>query len=181
MQSNKSSKTEKIVIGIVVLVILGGIGYWVYSSILMVGLLPEMGTAYPVEGRDHVSDGTVVAYKTNPPASGSHYAVPADWGVYETVIPDERLVHNLEHGGIWISYRPSIPAAAKERLTALSKGYKSKVIMVPREKNDTDIALVSWGRVYKIAVSSDGTFDEKAIKNYIKKYKNTGPELVPDM
>ena len=181
MQSNKSSKTEKIIVGTIVVLILVGAGYWLYNSILLVGLLPEMGIAYPVEGRDHVSDGTVVDYKTNPPTSGSHYAEPADWGVYGEAIPDERLVHNLEHGGIWISYRPSISDAAKDRLTALAKSYKSKVIMVPREKNDTDIALVSWGRIYKMGIASDGSFDEKAIKNYIKKYKDTGPEILPDM
>ncbi len=161
--------------------ILGGAGYWLYHSIFLVGLLPEMGTAYPIEGRDHVSDETVIAYKTNPPQSGSHYAKPADWGVYEEAIPDERLVHNLEHGGIWIAYRPSISTAAKDRLTALAKSYKSKVIMAPRKKNDTDIALVSWGRIYKMEIAPDGSFDEKAIKNYIIKYKNTGPELLPDM
>ena len=53
------------------------------------------------EGRVHVPSGTPVAYKHNPPASGSHWPDPYPWGVsLNTVAPRERWVHNLEHGGV---------------------------------------------------------------------------------
>ena len=54
-------------------------------------------------------------------------------------------------------------------------------IMTPRSKNDSAVALVSWGRIYKPALSADGSFDENAIKTFMLKYRNTGPEkLVPE-
>src|SRR3989344_5078 len=44
------------------------------------------------------------AYNSNPPTSGPHYEQPSRWGVSQAELPDEQLIHNLEHGGIWISY-----------------------------------------------------------------------------
>ena len=146
-----------------------------YRAVYNIAKIPEMGQIYPIEGATHVPNGTKVEYHTNPPSSGSHYNAPAPWGVYDKPIADETLAHNLEHGGVWISYKPVISDAAREKLRALVKSYGSKVILTPREANDTDIALVSWGRIYKM-----NDFDEKAIKDYITKYKNTGPEIVPD-
>lgn len=127
-----------------------------------------------------MADGTKVDYHTNPPSSGAHYASPARWGVYDNALSDGNLVHNLEHGGVWISYKSSIPAPAKEKLVNLAKNYRSKVVLSPRDANDKDIAMVSWGRVYKFDLNADGGFDENAVRNYITKYKNTGPEIVPD-
>ncbi|KKT27886.1 MAG: hypothetical protein UW81_C0041G0003 [Candidatus Giovannonibacteria bacterium GW2011_GWC2_44_9] len=162
------------------ILIIGGAGYFGYRALSGTVKIPEMGEIYPIEGRDHVPDGTKVEYHTNPPSSGSHYAKEAEWGVYDKALSDGQLVHNLEHGGVWISYKPSIPTIATEKLISLAKSYRNKVILTPREANDKDIAVVSWGRIYKFDLAVDGSFDENAIKNYIKKYKNTGPEIVPD-
>ena len=163
-----------------VVLITGGAGYFGYRALSGVAQVSEMGEIYPIEGRDHVSDGTKVEYRTNPPSSGSHYAKAAEWGVYDKPISDGQLIHNLEHGGVWISYKPSMPATPKEKLISLAKSYRSKDILTPREANDKDIAVVSWGRIYKFDLAVDGSFDENAVRSYIEKYKNTGPEIVPD-
>lgn len=55
-------------------------------------------------GRDHVPDGTLVAYNSNPPTSGPHYDEWARAGVYENPVSDGHLVHSLEHGYIILSY-----------------------------------------------------------------------------
>src|SRR3989338_5338229 len=86
-------------------VIVGGLTY------LFVGSAQKTeenrpGEPFPIQGRDHIAVGAQhEPYRSNPPTSGSHYAQPADWGVYEQELPDEQLIHNLEHGGIWISYK----------------------------------------------------------------------------
>lgn len=150
-------------------------GYFGYRFLAKTSQIPDIGEVFPNEGATHVPDGIKVEYRTNPPSSGSHYGKAAEWGVYDKELQDEQLVHNLEHGGVWISYKPSISQDEIKKLEDLVKSYRSKVILTPREKNDSPIALVSWGRVYKIDL-----FDENMINNYIKKYKNTGPEIVPD-
>ena len=91
--------------------------------------------------------------------------------------PDERFLHNLEHGGVWISYNPD--KANKDtidKLTTLTKSYSSKVILSPRKADDKAIALASWGRLMTL-----DSFDEAKIRDFIARNKNKGPEQVPDM
>lgn len=175
----KSSKNNFFIWAVVILILVVA-GYFVFNYFSKLASIPEMGESYPIEGAKHVADGTKVEYHTNPPSSGAHYQSPVDWGVYDKPLADEAFVHNLEHGGVWISYKSSIPAAAKDKLISLAKSYRSKVILSPRDANDKDIAVVSWGRVYKFNLNPDGGFDENSVRNYIAKYKNTGPEIVPD-
>ena len=90
------------------------IGVLVGAVLLLVGMavfLPKkevvrIGQQYESEGQQHLSsvDQEHAAYKTDPPTSGAHYIQPAAWGTSESEIPDEQLVHNLEHGGVVITY-----------------------------------------------------------------------------
>src|SRR5438093_3047791 len=52
-----------------------------------------------------------VAYSVTPPIGGDHSARWMNCGVYSQPVPSERAVHNLEHGAVWITYRPDLPAA----------------------------------------------------------------------
>ena len=131
---------------------------------------------YPEQGRDHVPLGAPhPAYNSNPPTSGWHTPETAPWGWQRTTIPDEVLIHNLEHGGIWISYRDPSDTALAEKLERLVSRYRSKVIVTPRPGNDSPIAVAAWGRLLKLQ-----TFDEQQIVAFINAYKNKGPERVPD-
>ena len=66
---------------------------------------------------DHV-DGPV-QYAVLPPVGGPHNPVWMNAGVYTAPVPSERGVHLLEHGAVWITYRPDLPAAEVAALTAL--------------------------------------------------------------
>ena len=101
----KSSKNNFFVLAAIIL-ILAAAGYFVFNYFSKLASVPEMGESYPIEGAAHVADGVKVDYRTNPPSSGAHYRSSARWGVYDKALPDETLVHNLEHGGVWISYKP---------------------------------------------------------------------------
>jgi hypothetical protein len=69
---------------------------------------PARGTIEEDQGNTHVNPGTPVAYKgALPPSSGQHWpqpAAPLKAGVYDSQVPNEAIVHNLEHGGIVIAY-----------------------------------------------------------------------------
>lgn len=134
------------------------------------------GETIPDQGRNHVPLGQVFAYNSNPPTSGPHFANPAEWGVYREEIPDQVLIHNLEHGGIWISYRPGVASSTVERLEAIAKDYGRKIIMAPRSANDSDIALAAWNHLDKFSAAE---FSEEHIREFIKAYRNKGPEFVP--
>ena len=146
---------------------------------------------FKIEGRSHVPVGTKVAnYNSNPPSSGDHWDQPAKNGIYDNRLPDEQLVHNLEHGYVWVSYIPKVqkPEATegaqikqslsdedKKMLEELVKGDNWKIVMEPREANDSTIALVSWGRVLKM-----DSFNLDLAREFIKTYRDRGPEKTPE-
>ena len=57
----------------------------------------------------HVGPGKRVAYRYSPPIGGRHDAVWATCTgvVYPRALRNENAVHALEHGAVWITYRPS--------------------------------------------------------------------------
>jgi hypothetical protein len=135
------------------------------------------GKEYPILGRAHIAEGSPrPQYNSNPPSSGDHYATPANWGIYVSPLKDEQAVHNLEHGGIWITYKNQNDKQLVAELTGLAKRYQSKIVLSPRLDNTSLVSLVSWGWVQNL----DG-FDEEKILNFISAHKDKGPEYVPDM
>lgn len=132
----------------------------------------------PIEdqGRSHISVGADhPPYNSNPPTSGWHWPQPAPWGSYDEEQPDEQLIHNLEHGGVNVFYRPDLPKDQVDRLKDLVRPYRVKVILAPRAANDTPIAMTSWGRILKLE-----TFDEQRISTFVRNNRNRGPEFVPE-
>lgn len=167
---------DKIIIGIIAAAVLVLGGLVAFDATKNTAVLEPMGTKAEIEGAQHVLDGTKVEYKTEPPTSGSHYTVPAAWGVYDRELADEVLVHNLEHGGVNIFYHPQFASAEDiEKLKSLAKRYVSKVVLAPRTKNVAPIELASWG--YYLHLDS---FGEDTIRDFIRRNKDRGPEFVPD-
>lgn len=135
----------------------------------------DFSVAYSIQGRDHIADGeTHPPYNSNPPSSGSHYAVPARGGFYEEFLPDEQAIHNLEHGDVWIAYRPGIGDNAKKTLKSFAGQY---IVVSPRPENEGDVSLVAWGRVDTFDIENEFV-DEGRIRDFIRRYDNRGPEKV---
>lgn len=160
---------------VIIVIILGiGVAIWAMSR-SQAPMGEDLSIAVPSQGRNHVQpQATHPEYSSNPPTSGWHSPSTVKVGFYEEEIPDEQIIHNLEHGDIWISYRPDIDQVIKEELKKF-KG--SKVIITPRSANDTDIALVAWTRLDKFDIEND-TLNKSRIDNFIKRYINRGPEKI---
>ena len=145
----------------------------------------EIGAFYPPVGAEHIgsADPPPTPYNSNPPSSGAHFGSQANWGVYDYEVNDQIFIHNLEHGGIWFAYRPSVPVAAVEELQAIvAEIGGSKIVMAPRSANDADIAIVSWSRVLKFNLEGEhlAPNQREGIRAFYESYKNRGPEFVPD-
>ncbi|MBI2023514.1 DUF3105 domain-containing protein [Candidatus Giovannonibacteria bacterium] len=153
---------------------------WLVSSQKAAPLGEDLSKAVPEVSREHIKEGDhqTSLYNSNPPTSGPHWGEPLSDGIYDVEKPDEAILHGLEHGRIWISYKPDIPGSAIAALKALAKS-ESRVILEPRSANDADIALAAWARLDKFDLVPDGTFDAKRITDFIKRYRDKGPEFVP--
>lgn len=125
---------------------------------------------FEIEGRDHVPASTAVDYQTNPPTSGGHLAEAKNWGIYDKEIDDKAGVHNLEHGGIWISYK-DIGEEDVEILKELGKQNSQSTVVSPRSGNDNKVVVASWGKMMRL-----DSVDKALIQKYIDTYKNQSPE-----
>ena len=126
--------------------------------------------------KNHVQDGTIVAYNSVPATSGDHYFSPQPCGFYQGEVPDERVVHNLEHGNIVISY--NLPDAADvdalENVYNDLGGWKDHYTVVRSYSRIApgQVALSAWG-VLDIMDGVDQNRIERFYEHYVGRL---GPE-----
>ncbi|MDT4933067.1 MAG: hypothetical protein QOK11_959 [Pseudonocardiales bacterium] len=111
-------------------------------------------TFTPEASRNHVA--TTVKYDATPPVGGNHSPYWADCAgtVYANAIANENAVHMLEHGAVWITYKPGLAAADVATLSALVNG-KDYMAMSPYPNLSSPISLQSWGYELKVDSASD--------------------------
>jgi hypothetical protein len=121
---------------------------------------PSAGTL----AHDHVTG--PVTYAVTPPVGGPHNPIWMNAGVYTKPVPSERAVHNLEHGAVWITYRPDLPASQVRNLVdffnqqtmipeASDSGRSNRFVdLSPWVDNGlpSPIVISSWG--YQLQVNS---------------------------
>ena len=126
--------------------------------------------------RIHVTEPQPVDYNTTPPTSGNHWDWWARCGFYEDGLPDERIVHNLEHGNIVVSY--NLQAGPElDRLKAFMDGFELAPSWAVTRYYDKvpegTVALSAWG----VLDSMEGV-DEGRIERFFRTYAGTlGPEF----
>ena len=127
--------------------------------------VPEMDSRRHLDSPDETHE----PYNSTPATSGPHYPIWwQEWGVVDQELPDELLVHNLEHGGIVIRYDcPSGCPALIDRLAEVTGRYK-KVILAPYSGLGTRIALTAWTYLDRF-----DEFDEDRIVRFIEAHMNS--------
>jgi hypothetical protein len=130
--------------------------------------------------------GTSPLWNTNPPTSGPHYEIPAVWGAYTEPLNMAQLVHNLEHGGIYILYGPGVPEATVQQLKSFYNDHTRGTILAPLPSLGDQIALGAWtttdandpatGTAH---LAKCTTFDEDAFASFFDDFQFQGPERFP--
>ena len=130
--------------------------------------------------------GTSKKWNTNPPTNGPHYSTPALWGSYTTPVNQAQIVHNLEHGGIYIQFGSKVPAATVKQIRNFYDSHLNATIVAPLPRLGNEIALGAWttvaenqpnnGTAYLVKCTG---FDEKAYTAFFKAYQGKGPERFP--
>ncbi|HEY6565349.1 MAG TPA: DUF3105 domain-containing protein, partial [Pirellulaceae bacterium] len=148
------------------------------------GIRTDLVTGAPAITANHVETAVNYSAHSNPPTYGDHHPpifnsqgvslTPRQTGVYTTSQPDEDLIHNLEHGHVWISYNPTLISATD--LTALEAfvragGTNTGVILTPRSGNTVAIAVASWGHLLTL-----NNFDAAQVRDFVVTNRGHAPE-----
>ena len=109
--------------------------------------------------RDHTGD--TVAYPQSPPVGGDHNNewVDCTGTVYDQEVPNEKAVHALEHGAVWVTYTDAVPSSAVEALAAKIDGQPYS-FMSPYADQESPITVTAWGAQLGVDDASDGRIDE---------------------
>ena len=165
----QAGRMKKLVMWVVVLGLVVGGGYKLLKSVTA----GKPGEVVADIGREHVTDISQVAYNSNPPTSGPHYAEWTKRGMYEEEIEDGYLIHSLEHGYVIVSYKCEGECEQlKSELKNFYEKYKTRrLIVVPRADLKTQVAMTAWGRLEVLP-----EWDGKRAEGFLKAFENQGPE-----
>ncbi|WP_338749056.1 DUF3105 domain-containing protein [Janibacter alittae] len=122
---------------------------------------------YEYQGGNHVQG--EIDYAESPPVGGEHNPIWLNCGVYDEPVPSQHAVHSLEHGAVWVTYDPDLPASEVETLEAtLPDTY---TLLSPYEgEMPSKIVASAWG--HQLALDSA---DDPRLKGFIKEYRE-GPQ-----
>lgn len=150
----------KIGLGLVGVLIVAGIGWGAWTAYDNWREEQDLeGVAdFQYAGGDHVNDGTVVAYTENPPVGGQHYNAWQNCGFYDGRIASENAVHSLEHGAVWITYRPDIAESDKERLREIADD-NAYVLVSAYPDLQAPVVVQSWGHQLVLEGVDDDRLD----------------------
>ncbi|MDA0700507.1 MAG: DUF3105 domain-containing protein [bacterium] len=130
------------------------------------------GERFPNQGNVHVALGTATpAYNSDPPTSGWHTAELAPWGSHLEAPHEQRLLHNMEDGGVVLWYAHGTPAenqAHVDALEAVVAGRYARIVIAPRDGMPTTYALTAWRRLQRF-----DAIDEPSMRAFIAAYHGT--------
>jgi len=109
-----------------------------------------------------------VTYKETPPVGGEHHPIWLNCGVYDKPVPNENAVHSLEHGAVWITYRPDLPKADVDKLKDLTPD--TYALLSPYDGLKSPAVISAWGK--QLALTGA---DDPRIEEFIKEYRQ-GPQ-----
>ena len=112
--------------------------------------------------QDHVT--TDVEYEQNPPVGGAHDAAWTTCAFYDAPLREENAVHSLEHGAVWITYDPDLPADQVSTIEELVSD-NSYVMASPREGLPSPVVASAWG----LQLQLDSPDDER-LPVFLTKY-----------
>lgn len=160
----RQRRRRRLLIGIPAVIIVLLLGFLIYQRFLR-----------PIEGVQEFGpqqsghDQNVVIEATGlPPVGGVHHPTPLNCGVYREPVELRHAVHSLEHGAIWLSYHPDLPA---EQVAALEDYADNYTLVAPFPELESPIVATAWGVQLQVEDVSDPD-----LQRFILRYKGQGPE-----
>ncbi len=125
---------------------------------------PEGIEVYPAT-TNKLTEGPI-EYDRSPPTNGKHDPLWQNCGAYERPIKDRHVVHSMDHGVVWITHRPDLPADALEALR--SYGEEGYVIVSPYPGLDAPVVATAW----RVQLELDGA-DDPRLREFVDGFRRS--------
>jgi hypothetical protein len=159
-----------ILIGLIVLLFIAGfIALIVIDSRQRGGVQPPEGVEEVDVGQSGQHTPATVDYEQDPPAGGEHNAIWQNAGFYVEPVRNETAVHTLEHGAVWITYRPDLPQDQKDQLREIVES-QDCLLASPYPGLDAPVVASAWGAQLRLQSA-----DDPNLEGFIRSYRK-GPQ-----
>ena len=107
------------------------------------------------------------------------------WGAYSEPLQQARVVHNLEHGGVFIQYGKDVPAATVQELRSFYDDHTRGTLLAPFPRSASRSRVGAWTTPEDDPDNGTGhlmkceKFDEKAFSAFFEEFQFKGPERFP--
>lgn len=130
---------------------------------------PEGVETFSVDAATHTNER--VAYPQTPPVGGPHHPTWETCVFRDRPVATERAVHSLEHGAIWITYRPDLPSDQMETLRRLAESRTDVLVSRWDEGLPAPVVVSSWGRQLKL-----DSADDPRLLQFARAFSGQAPE-----
>ncbi len=162
----QDNRNRNILLAVGVVAIVAVMAWLLYLALRPAGAIAGV-VQFPRPSRGHEAN-LEIAFGELPPAGGNHDPVWQNCGTYDEPLNTANVVHSLEHGAIWISYQPDLPA---EEIAAIQDAVRGQnyLVVSPYPEQRSPIVLTGWGVQLELDSLDDERFD-----NFIEAYR-VGP------
>ena len=105
-----------------------------------------------------------IEYERTPPTNGDHDPLWQNCGFYERPVKDRHAVHSMDHGVVWITYRPDLPEGQVDELRAY--GEEDYVIVSPYPGQEAPVIATSW----RVQLELEGA-DDPRLREFVDGFR----------
>jgi hypothetical protein len=158
---------RNILIGAAIVLVLGALSFLLYLSLQEPELISGLERFVGLE-RAH-DEQVDYSGQELPPVGGIHSGIWQNCGIYEEPVDAKNAVHSMEHGAVWVTYRPELEAGDIEELQDTVRG-ENYVLLSPYPELKSPVVLTAWG----IQLEVDSA-DDSRIPEFVNRYQQ-GPQ-----
>ena len=112
---------------------------------------PEGVRTFPATSNESVEGS--ISYDRDPPTNGDHAPIWQNCGFYSEPVENETAVHSMDHGVVWITYQPDLPADQIETLRGL--GQEEYVLVSSYSGLSTPVVATAWRNQLELEGADD--------------------------
>jgi hypothetical protein len=136
-------------------------------------LAPDMSEVQTFTGLTHQHVSGPVQYAQTPPVGGDHAGVWQNCGFYREPVANEMAVHSLEHGAVWVTYAPDLPASQIDILRDLAAD-QTYVLVSPYPGLPAPVVASAWGKQLRLPSAGD-----RRLREFVERYRKSSDAPEP--